>query len=75
MRIVTLNTFKNEGRYLRHLRLLGLVAHRAPSRRKVRTHQVRDLHSTSGLAILTRAQGVADVLALASHPAVGLDLA
>ena len=108
MRIVTLNTWKNEGRYLRRLQLmgdglremapdivclqecfaaegfdtagwlasgLGLVAHRAPSRRKVRTHQGHDLDSTSGLAILARAQGVADVLDLASHPADGQRIA
>ncbi|MDO8802362.1 endonuclease/exonuclease/phosphatase family protein [Phenylobacterium sp.] len=104
MRIVTLNTWKNEGHYLRRLELmgdglqelapdivclqecfaaegfdtagwlaskLGLVAHQAPSRRKVRTQQGRDLDSTSGLAILARAQGLADRLDLASHPADG----
>ncbi|MFZ3007435.1 MAG: endonuclease/exonuclease/phosphatase family protein [Phenylobacterium sp.] len=104
MRIVTLNTWKNEGDYRRRLRLmgdglrdmapdivclqecfaadgfdtadrlafeLGLVPHQAPSRRKIRTHQGRGLDSTSGLAILARAQGVADRLDLASHPADG----
>ena len=104
MRIVTLNTWKNEGHYLRRLRLmgdglremapdvvclqecfaaegfdtagwlaaeLGLVAHQAPSRRKVRTHQGRNLDSTSGLAILACAQGFADRLDLASDPADG----
>lgn len=104
MRIVTLNTWKNEGDYRRRLQLmgdgllalapdivclqecfaadgvdtagrlaseLGFVAHLAPSRRKVRTHQGRDLGSTSGLAILARAQGVADRLDLATHPADG----
>ncbi len=104
MRIVTLNTWKNEGDYLRRLQLmgdglrdmapdivclqecfaaegfdtagwlaseLGLFAHLAPSRRKVRTHQGRDLDSSSGLAILARAQGVADRLDLAAHPADG----
>lgn len=104
MRIVTLNTWKNEGLYLRRLQLmgdglremapdvvclqecfaaegfdtagglaaeLGLVAHEASARRKVRRHQGRDLDSTSGLAILARTQGVADRLDLASHPADG----
>lgn len=104
MHIVTLNTWKNEGHYLRRLQLmgdglremapdvvclqecfaaegfdtagwlaaeLGLVAHQAAARRKVRTHQGRDLDSTSGLAILARTQGVADRLDLASHPADG----
>ena len=104
MRIVTLNTWKNDGHYRRRLQLmgdglrgmapdvvclqecftaegfdtagwlaseLGLVAHLAPSRRKARAHQGRDLDSTSGLAILARAQGVAGRLDLASHPADG----
>lgn len=104
MRIVTLNTWKNEGDYRRRLQLtgdglrklapdvvclqecfaaegfdtagglaaeLGLVAHEASARRKVRRHQGRDLDSTSGLAILARTQGVADRLDLASHAADG----
>ncbi len=101
MRIVTLNTWKNEGDYPRRLRLmrdglaalkpdavclqeclaaegfdtagwlaaeLGLVAHRAPARAKTRRHDGRDLHSTSGLAILSRGAATSSQLALPSHP-------
>lgn len=104
MRIVSLNSWKNDGDYGRRLPLmrdglaamgadviclqecfsgdgldtaewlggeLGLVAHAAPARRKVRLHDGRSVESASGLAILTRRPGEAAVLALDRHPADG----
>ena len=50
---------------------LGLDLHAAPARGKLRSHDGRDLFSTSGLAILARGQGASAIRALASHPADG----
>lgn len=104
MRIVTLNTWKNEGDYRRRLPLmrdglaamapdvvclqecfaaegfdtagwlaseLGLDAYAAPARRKMRSHDGRNLDSTSGLAILARGPAVSAQSDLPSHPADG----
>lgn len=104
MRIVTLNTWKNEGDYRRRLRLmrdglaelspdvvclqeafaavgadtarelgaaLGFVVHVAPARFKGRCHEGRMLHSSSGLAILTRWPGSSCSIMLPSDPADG----
>ncbi len=104
MRIVSLNTWKNEGDYLRRLGLmrdglaalspdvvclqeafvgaghdtatwlaaeLGMDCHAAPARAKLRQHGAEMVHSTSGLAILTRHVGMSDTLALTSEPADG----
>ena len=109
MRIVTLNTWKNEGDYARRLALmakglaelradviclqecfacrgadtaaglaskLGMRAHSAPARRKLRQHGGRPVMSTSGLAMLSRAGGGrAEILGLASDPRDGQRIA
>ena len=108
MRIVTLNTWKNEGDYARRLALmaeglaplqadviclqecfcgggadtaaflaarLGLRVHAAPARRKFRPHGGRQVMSASGLAILSRHGGRAEIRGLASDPRDGQRIA
>lgn len=55
---------------------LGMRAHAAPARRKLREHGGRQVMSTSGLAILTRApRASAELLALVSDPRDGQRIA
>jgi endonuclease/exonuclease/phosphatase family metal-dependent hydrolase len=109
LRIVSLNTWKNEGDYPRRLGLmsdglsdldadviclqecfagggsdtagslasaLGLCAHPAPARRKLRHHGPDRVMSTSGLAILTRDPAARiDLCALVSDPRDGQRIA
>ena len=105
MRIVTLNTWKNEGDYTRRLELMargladlepdviclqecfigggrdtasfladtmGLCVYPRPARAKARRMDGRSIHSTSGLAMLSRARPISeDAIALPSDPRDG----